>query len=74
MPASSAERVRKHREAMRAEGLKPKQMWVYDTNAPGFAEECRRASQAMAESDRRDPGLKAFMDAALDDLLKATPE
>ncbi|SFY31796.1 antitoxin MazE family protein, partial [Azotobacter vinelandii] len=36
------ERVRKRREALRAAGLRPVQIWVPDTRAPGFAEEARR--------------------------------
>lgn len=35
-------RVQKHRDAMRAAGLRPIQIWVPDTRRPGFAEECRR--------------------------------
>jgi hypothetical protein len=39
------ERVRKRREALRAAGLRPMQIWVPDTRKPGFAEECRRQSR-----------------------------
>lgn len=39
--ASSAKRVSKHRETLRAQGLRPVQLWLPDTRAPGFAEECR---------------------------------
>ena len=37
-----AERVRKHRVALRAAGLRPVQIWVPDTRRAGFAAECRR--------------------------------
>lgn len=48
MPAV-AERVQKHREGLRAKGLRPVQIWVPDTRRPGFAEECRRQSLALVD-------------------------
>ncbi len=57
---SVARRVRKHRDTLRARGLRPVQIWVPDTRAPGFAEECRRQTALAAASDR--------VDAALEDL------
>lgn len=70
MPSSTFERVRKRREALRAMGLRPIQIWVPDTRRPGFAEECRRQSRLVAETDAADPDLDAFMDAALADLAE----
>jgi hypothetical protein len=35
-------KVKTHREKLRAQGLRPIQIWVPDTRAPGFAEEVRR--------------------------------
>jgi hypothetical protein len=63
-----AERVRKRREALRAAGLRPVQIWVPDTSRPGFADECRRQSLLVAEADATDRELNAFLDAALTDL------
>jgi hypothetical protein len=37
-------RVKRHRNRLRAAGLKPIQLWVPDPKAPGFAAECRRQS------------------------------
>ena len=34
-----AKRVRKHREKMKAAGLKPVTIWVPDVNAPGYREQ-----------------------------------
>ena len=48
MTTSTAERVKKHRDALRAAGLRPVQLWVPDTRKPGFAAECRRQSRAVA--------------------------
>ncbi|QVL50998.1 MAG: antitoxin MazE family protein [Thiocapsa sp.] len=61
------ERVRKRRDALRAAGLRPLQIWVPDTKRPGFAEECRRQSLAVAQADAADQGLMGFIDAALAD-------
>ena len=44
---SSAKRVAEHRTKLRESGLRPVQLWVPDTRAPGFAEECRRQSRAL---------------------------
>jgi len=68
MPAPLTERVRKHRAALRAAGLRPVQIWVPDTRRPGFAEECQRQSRLVAEADRADAELMDFLDAALLDL------
>lgn len=64
-----SERVRKRRDALRASGLRPVQIWVPDTRRAGFAQECRRQSRIVAEADARDRELQDFMDAALTDLL-----
>lgn len=68
MPSSNAERVRKRREVLRAQGLRPVQIWVPDSRRPGFDEECRRQAVLAAAADRNDPELMGFLDAALEDL------
>lgn len=68
MPTPVSERVQKRRDALRASGLRPVQIWVPDTRRPGFAEECRRQSLVVAAADAADTDLDAFMDAALADL------
>ena len=69
MPSRTvAERVQKHRASLRAQGLRPVQIWVPDTRAPGFADECARQASLAAAADRADPDLMSFLDAALDDL------
>ena len=62
------QRVQKRRDALRAAGLRPLQIWVPDTRRPGFADECRRQSLLVAAADAGDKNLAAFMDAALADL------
>ena len=68
MASSAAQRVRKRRAALRRAGLRPVQIWVPDTRRPGFAAECRRQSRLVAEADRADADLAAFMDAAWADI------
>lgn len=56
------ERVRSHRERLRAQGLRPIQMWVPDVRAAGFSDEAHRQSVAVATtSHARDD--QDFVDA-----------
>ncbi|WP_429474079.1 antitoxin MazE family protein [Paraburkholderia sp. WSM4175] len=59
------ERVRNHRNALRAAGLRPVQIWVPDTRRAGFAEECRRQSLRLRE-DPHEAGTLDFWEAAAD--------
>ncbi|MCO5063704.1 MAG: antitoxin MazE family protein [Rhizobiaceae bacterium] len=68
MPTPVSDRVQKRRNALRASGLRPVQIWVPDTRRPGFAEECRRQSGIVAAADAADTDLNSFLDAALSDL------
>ena len=55
MPASEVrKRVATHRAELRKRGLRPIQIWVPDTRAPGFAEEARRQSRLVAAEDEFD--------------------
>ena len=72
MPTPLRQRVQKHRDALRAAGLRPVQIWVPDTRRPGFDDECRRQSRIACEADRTDRELDAFLDAALIDLAGET--
>lgn len=42
--------MQSYRERLRAAGLRPVQVWVPDTSAPGFAEEARRQSILVSRS------------------------
>lgn len=52
---STSAKVERHRSRMRAEGLRPFQMWVPDTRTPQFAEkvkqQARRLKRASSESE-----------------------
>ncbi|MSP02308.1 MAG: DUF3018 family protein [Acetobacteraceae bacterium] len=58
---STAERVARRRDKLRGQGLRPVQIWVPDTRAPGFAEECRRQSRLIR--DRETAASRAEDDA-----------
>lgn len=62
------ERVQKHRESLRKAGLRPLQIWVPDTRAVHFAEECRRQSLLVAQVDGQDEQLNPLLDELLDDV------
>lgn len=51
-PKSNRDKVREHRERLRAQGLRPIQIWVPDVRVPGYAEEIRRQCLAIAASER----------------------
>jgi hypothetical protein len=41
-------RVRKHRETLRAAGLRPVQLWLPDTSSEAFRKKCERESLSLA--------------------------
>ena len=50
MASSVNERVQRRRDAMRAAGLRPIQIWVPDVRSRTFAREARRQSRLVASS------------------------
>ena len=63
--SSSAAKVRAHRERLRAQGLRPLQIWVPDTRSARFARQAHCQSLAVARSPHaaRD---QDFIDAVSD--------
>lgn len=47
------DRVSEHRKRLRAQGLRPIQIWVPDVRSTEFAEQAHRQSLAVARADRR---------------------
>ena len=62
---SIAARVRKHREGLRAAGLRPVQIWVPDVRSKHFAAQARRQSRAIAQSRQEQDDL-AFIESIAD--------
>jgi len=61
-------RVQKHRDALRAAGLRPVQIWVPDTRQPGFQEEVDRQCRLVAASDAKDNGWERLTEECLADM------
>ena len=61
-PKPSRDKVRTHRAKLRAQGLRPVQLWVPDVRTPSFAAKARRQSLAVAHSARAKAD-QAFIDA-----------
>ena len=65
MATSTAQRVQKHRDALRAAGMRQVQIWVPDTRREGFALECRRQSRLL-RSDPHEAETLHWLEAAAD--------
>lgn len=63
---STAERVRAYRERLRAQGLRPVQIWVPDVRSPQFVEQAHLQSAAVAAS-RHEVDDQTFIDALSSD-------
>jgi len=55
-------RVADHRARLRSQGLRPLQVWVPDTRAPGFVSEAHRQSLLVATASTAEDD-QAFVDA-----------
>ena len=64
MRAAVTERVRKHREQLRAEGLKPIQIWIPDTASESFRQKCERESLLLATDSLEAETLSWIAEAA----------
>ncbi|GGA80104.1 antitoxin MazE [Brucella endophytica] len=62
---SSRVKVRAHRARLRAQGLRPIQIWVPDVRTPAFKAKAHRQSLAVAASAKADAD-QAFIDAISD--------
>jgi hypothetical protein len=60
-----AERVQKHRRALRAAGLRPIQIWVPDVRSKSFVTQARKQSLAVARSPQEQDDL-AFIESLVD--------
>ncbi|MEI6285218.1 MAG: antitoxin MazE family protein [Bacillota bacterium] len=59
-------RVQRHRDKLRAAGLRPIQLWVPDTKNPAFIEECRRQSRLL-KNDPQEKEVTEWIESAFDD-------
>lgn len=57
MKSTSAARVQKHRDSLRASGLRPIQLWVPDTRKKSFAAACKAQSLTL----KNDPQERSIL-------------
>ena len=60
--AANRLKVKSYRDRLRAQGLRPIQIWVPDTRSPEFAKEAKRQSLLIANSSA-DAVEQAFIDS-----------
>ena len=65
MRTDNAQRVQKHRAELRANGLRPVQIWVPDTRQVTFSKECKRQS-LMLRSDPQEVETLTWLEQAAD--------
>lgn len=65
MSTNTSERMSAYRRRLRERGLRPIQLWVPDTSAPGFREEALRQAKLISESPTEDEDL-AFIEEVAD--------
>jgi hypothetical protein len=63
--AANRRKVREHRQRLRAQGMRPIQIWVPDVRSPEFAAEARRQSLLVAMSPE-EADIHAFIDSVYD--------
>jgi Protein of unknown function (DUF3018) len=64
---TSRDKVRLHRERLRAQGLRPVQIWVPDVRSRAFVAAARKQSRAVAASAQA-PADQRFIDAISEDF------
>ena len=63
MQTTVSDRVRKHRKALRAAGLRPVQLWLPDTRSRSFRLKCQQESLLLA-NDPLEAETLAWIDQA----------
>jgi Protein of unknown function (DUF3018) len=72
-PLTGAERVARRRAALRAQGLKPKTIWVPDRNSEAFKERARRDVAAINAWYVANPDEMAWIEAMAEEALASLP-
>ena len=60
--AANRRKVREHRQRLRAQGMRPIQIWVPDVHAPAFAAEARRQC-LLANASTEEGETQSFIDS-----------
>ncbi|MEY3513951.1 MAG: hypothetical protein RL420_974 [Pseudomonadota bacterium] len=68
MASQTSNRVQKHRDGLRAQGLRPVQIWVPDTRREGFESLCAKQAQLVANLEMDDTDLARDLNLAFRDI------
>ncbi len=68
MASQTSNRVQKHRDGLRAQGLRPVQIWVPDTRREGFESLCAKQAQLVANLEMDDKDLARDLNLAIRDI------
>ena len=68
MASQTSNRVQKHRDGLRAQGLRPVQIWVPDTRREGFESLCAKQAQLVANLEMDDKDLARDLNLAVRDI------
>jgi len=60
--SANRRKVQEHRQRLRAQGMRPIQIWVPDVHSPEFAAEARRQS-LLANASPEEAEIQAFIDS-----------
>jgi hypothetical protein len=63
--AANRRKVREHRQRLRAQGMRPIQIWVPDVHSPQFAAEARRQC-LFANASEEEAEIQAFIDSVVE--------
>lgn len=63
-PVPPAKRMSAYRARLRKQGLKPVQLWLYDTKSKTFRDEIHRQCRAIAKHDPAGHEMDAWIEAA----------
>ncbi len=66
MPTLAKDKMRHYRARLKAQGLRPVQIWLPDTRTPEFIAEARRQSQLASRNRTLETETAAFIDAVVD--------
>ena len=69
---TGAQRAARYRAAKRAQGLRLKQIWVWDLRNPKVREEIRREVEEINRRDR-ESGIMAEIEAMADEMMATLP-
>jgi Protein of unknown function (DUF3018) len=64
--SSTIRSVKRYRTKMRRAGLRLVQLWIPDTRARGFADECRRQSRVASKHRRAEEQVLTWLDETRD--------